>query len=231
MARSGTEFLSGLLASTGRVGLAREWFHPKRMPEGGDLNVFVSGVVAERSFRGRFGVKFIDHQLWQFLAALRSLHEAGGSTDRELLTQAFPNPSFVWVKRRNTIAQAVSFWKALQTGQWWIGAGLRAAPSAGPVFDFEGIDQRVAEIALGEERWKRWFDENRITPLEVVYEELDANPVEETRRVLVFLGDDLPPRAGLRTRTARQRDALNDEWIAHYHAIASTRSPWPERMI
>ena len=50
-ARSGTSFLSGLLASTRRVGLAQEWFKLGDVPEGVELEPFVAGIVAERLFR------------------------------------------------------------------------------------------------------------------------------------------------------------------------------------
>ena len=39
-----------------------------------------------------------------------------------------------------------------------------------------------------------------------------------TRRTLEFLGIDAPPDLPIRTRSARQSDALNHEWAARYRA-------------
>jgi LPS sulfotransferase NodH len=62
----------------------------------------------------------------------------------------------------------------------------------------------------------------------VVYEELDARPFEVTTRVLGFLGAG-PPETVLRTWSTRQRDELNDEWIARYEATRAERAARRER--
>ncbi|MGH3001729.1 MAG: Stf0 family sulfotransferase [Gaiellaceae bacterium] len=33
--------------------------------------------------------------------------------------RVFSNPRFVWIGREDVVAQAVSWWKAIQTEQWW----------------------------------------------------------------------------------------------------------------
>jgi len=204
------------------VGLAQEWFKLGDVPEGVELEPFVAGIVAERLFRGTFGVRFVDNQLWEFIAVLRAHRRGEGSDDRQLLQEVLPNPAFVWLRRRDTVAQAVSYVKARQTNQWW-SAGADA-PGVRPVFDFEAIDERVAGIVQNNEAWKRWFDESGITALEVDYEVLNASPVDETRRVLEFLGIEPPRSRAIREQSARQRNAVDDDWVARYRAIAGVRS-------
>jgi LPS sulfotransferase NodH len=226
MPRSGTAFLAGLLASTRRVPFAREYFNRELEPEWArdDYARYVARTVAASSRRGTFGAKFVHYQLTAFVATLRSLPENGALSDRALLESVFPTPRYIWVERRDVVAQAVSWLKAQETGDWWLSPRpwARAKPVAGG-FDFDEVERRVAEIVRGNGAWERWFAEHELEPLRVVYEELDTNPADVTRSVLAFLHADVPPRLRVKARSARQSDALNADWIARYHALASAR--------
>ena len=35
------------------------------------------------------------------------------------MAELFPNPIYVWLRRRDPVAQAVSWVKACQTARWW----------------------------------------------------------------------------------------------------------------
>jgi trehalose 2-sulfotransferase len=226
MPRSGTTFLAGLLASTGFVAVAREYFNGEDPePAGIDYPAFVARVVADRTKLGVFAAKFINDQLWDFLAALRSYGRNGGLSDRELVEQALPRPCFVWLRRRDDVAEAVSWSKALQTGEWWSdGRELPQSPIPKPVFDVHEIARCIDELAQGNERWEQWFVDNKIEPVRVVYEELEADRDTVTRRVLALLDVALPDNLQIAERSARQSDAVNREWIARYHALQGAAS-------
>jgi LPS sulfotransferase NodH len=66
------------------------------------------------------------------------------------------------------------------------------------------VEALRAELDELEAGWERWFAERGVEPLEVIYEELAADPAAETRRVLAFLGLplDVEPRP-LTVRTSR----------------------------
>jgi LPS sulfotransferase NodH len=55
--------------------------------------------------------------------------------------------------------------------------------------------------------WRRWFGAQRIEPFGVGYEELVADMVGTTRRVLAFLGVAPPEDLQIVARTARYREA------------------------
>jgi LPS sulfotransferase NodH len=44
--------------------------------------------------------------------------EYAGLDRHELLRELFAGPRYVWVRRRDTVRQAVSLWRALQTRAW-----------------------------------------------------------------------------------------------------------------
>jgi LPS sulfotransferase NodH len=108
--RSGTTLLAGLLASTGRVGWAGEYFSVANEPGWAvaDYGAYVAQTLARTSRGGIFGAKLLEPQLDSFLARLRNVPRWKGESDLALLETAFPRPSFVWVLRRDVVAQAVS---------------------------------------------------------------------------------------------------------------------------
>jgi LPS sulfotransferase NodH len=224
MPRSGTSLLGGLLASTGCIGRPGEFFDPSKEPPDARANyrTFVERVVRSRSVGGVFGVKFVHNQLSSFLDALRALPGNAECTDRELLEQVLPQPRFVWVQRRDIVAQAVSWWRAEKTGEWRLPVGAtRETTSELPSFDFEEVDGLVAEIVRGNERWERWFATNQIQAHVVVYEELAADAVAMTRRVLDFLEIDVPDSAAIAPHLEQQADELNVLWTQRYRERAA----------
>jgi LPS sulfotransferase NodH len=114
VARSGSWFLSGLLASTDVLGRPEEFFWaPDDRVASPDL-----GDVLRRGStpNGVFGCKFQPGQWTELLA--RAGREAVDVPGRELVERMVPNPLYVWVRREDSIAQAVSWSRAMQTGLW-----------------------------------------------------------------------------------------------------------------
>lgn len=63
--------------------------------------------------------------------------------------------------------------------------------------------------------WHRWFATHDLTPAEVVYEELAADPIGTARSTLQQLGLDVV--AGrLRIGHQRQADQVNADWVARF---------------
>jgi LPS sulfotransferase NodH len=133
----------------------------------------------------------------------------------------FPQPRFVWLRRRDRVAQAVSFAKAVQTGHWhdW-----DPAPSAEPVFDFGAIEALIHEVEEHERSWADWFGARGVEPLELAFEELVSDPEAQTLRVLDFIGLRLPEGALIRPLTRSRKAGLNADWCARHRTAAAARS-------
>jgi LPS sulfotransferase NodH len=211
--RTGSSLLCGLLDSTGVAGHPQAYFRPTDEPEwaarfglppGYSYRRFVAAAVAAAATpNGVWGAKV----MWDAFAEL---------LDRA----AVPEPvRFVRVRRGDRLAQAVSWWRAEQTGIWFDGGhGETGATPTGrePRYDAAAIDRLVATAEAEDAAWSDWFAAAGIEPFEVRYERLAADPAGVTREVLGFLGVDLPAGRIIRARHRRQTDAVNRQWIARH---------------
>jgi trehalose 2-sulfotransferase len=160
---------------------------------------------------GVFGAKM----MWAYLEDFLS----HGDPEAQLGTPL----EWVHVEREDTLKQAVSLWRAVQTSQWRAdersgderAARGRSADHAQPVFDAAAIDHLKRRLEDHTERWRRWFAEGGIEPLRIGYEAFTAEPHATVCRVLEHLGlpTDVPiPDPPMR----RQSDGLSAEWAERY---------------
>jgi len=120
---------------------------------------------------------------------------------------------WVHVERRDTLAQAISLWRAVQTAEWR--AEERDA-KVEPVFHAGAI----AHLKLRQEEhaaaWRDWFAGRGIEPLEIVYEEFAQEPAPTICRVLDHIG---VPSSGVdvpEPPLRRQADARSQEWVDRF---------------
>ena len=221
--RTGSSLVAYLLGRNG-YGRPAEWFWREDVARNEQawgvtrFEDYLARVLEEgTSERGIFGVKVMWGYLHEVQFALRRLSGAYEDDDVTVLRSFFGEPSFVWVRRRDAVAQAVSWARAAQTGQW----GADQPATAEPAFDFRQIDglYRLARIHDG--AWARWFGAHSLEPFEIEYEELARDAARVMREALAHLGHEgraeLEPPGFMR----RQADQLNAEWAARYRALAS----------
>ncbi len=130
-------------------------------------------------------------------------------------------PSYVWVRRFDTARQAVSLWKAVQTGAW------RKAPGdegPAPRYDFTAIDHLVRLLRDHDAQWERWFDRRGIEPLIFRYRHIAADPFAAARGVLEHLGIDEEPHFG-DPPLERQANEQSERWVDRYNQEAGEPEP------
>lgn len=218
--RSGSNMLARMLADTGLVGLAGERFNHSELPGWARRRPvrYLEECAADARGTGVFGLKLHWDQVERFLALLRSLRGSPPG-DREVIEAVVPQPRYVHLRREDPVAQGVSWWKARTSGAW---IGGRGAPRE-PVFDFDGIDERVQRVQEHDLEWSRWFDTNGIDALELTYERLVADPAAVVGRTFEHLGVDAPVGLVVEPRTARQADEVNEDWIRRYREHSAAR--------
>jgi LPS sulfotransferase NodH len=166
---------------------------------------------------GVFGAKLMFNQLDELQALAGGLPEFRGVEVHALLERLFTRPRFIWISRRDTVRQAVSMWKALQSRRWRA-ADAEAEKRPAPEYRFDAIDHLVRRFEAEEHGWQRFFHAHRAEPLRLRYEDdLERDPDGTVRRVLGWVGVNAPAgwRAGEPTR--RQADTASDEWVDAYH--------------
>ena len=202
--RCGSWFLCGLLASTGVAGRPHEWFWRDTrasLERGWGVRAaeYVELVLtAGTTPNGVFGAKVM-------YGALPDL-------------APFPEPRFVWIRRLDRVAQAVSFARAVQTGHWHQWDPQPQDDDA--EYRFDVVDALFRELEELERGWERWFEQEGVEPLDLAYEDVVADPEGETRRVLKFLS--LPTNVEIRPLTVARRSA-GDDWAARYRTDVTAR--------
>lgn len=230
--RSGSTLLCGLLRSTGLAGVPESYFrapdeqawadrwHLPRTSEGSfDYNDYVrAAVVAGSTANGVFGARVMWGTMDELIAKLGAADPNHREADLSLLTRAFGRVNFVHLWRGDTVAQAVSWARAEQTGHWQDGDPVSSAQP--PYFDVDQIHALVQTIDDHNLAWRHWFAARGVYPLEVHYEDLVADMRGVTRAIVGFVGVDLPHDRHPVLHHRRQADELNEDWTARYRAAA-----------
>ena len=231
--RTGSSLLAEALSATGRAGRPNEFFdivpaneqHWARLYAVPEHANYVDHIVqATHSPNGFFGFKLHFHQI---PALRRRLIEAmpppvlldpRAADERpvfDLLRQRFPGIRFVWLSRRNKVAQAISYYRASRTRVWRLwndGRSPPAAPDTKLEYDRAAIELFLRRVNAMDVGWRQFFVVHKIPALIVIYEDFAQSYEPTVRGVMKFLGlpsDDLVvPPPGL----IRLADEESLEW-------------------
>ena len=230
--RSGSNLLTDGLHATRRAGRPKQFFLRKseldfaaahNLDLRADFVAYVRDIItATVTSNEVFGFKLMSWYLDDLLGRLRGTGAFGdaGTTDLELLRNAFPRLKFVHVFRRHKVRQALSKARAHQTGLWKVQEGKTAQRE--PQFDAELIEQCLKESEQQEKLWRQFFQRIGIDPLRVEYENLCKDYEANIRRVLGFLHISLPRRTRICPPvTVRQGDDMSRAWEERFLAERS----------
>jgi LPS sulfotransferase NodH len=225
--RTGSYLLCEALEATRRAGRPREIFCPERrwmyegewqLPEGIALEDFLRTAIERgTSANGVFGTKIHYHHL-EPLA--RECLFTGDPV--QVLRKLFPDAKYVNLRRRDRRGQAISWYRAKVTNEWWRIEGLTQPDLSGKVAEFHApeIRRREFELERQQQAWDRFFDDAAVESITMDYEVLAANYREEVARVLAFIGEDLALARDLpEPRLVVQADATTEEWRARMDAL------------
>lgn len=228
--RTGSSLLCGLLDSTGAAGHPESYFRQQderewaarwgvANPSSGTFSYadyFQAAVAAGSTANGVFAARIMWGTMDEVVSNLAPVYPDQAGSDADLLSAAFGRTRFVYLRRGDVVAQAVSLLRAEQTGVWFETAHDRQEPQAESRFDFGQVRERVRLIEDHSAAWEKWFASAGIRPFRVQYEELDAEPVRVASRVLGFLGLNVPAVREITVRHKRLADELNAQWIESY---------------
>lgn len=169
---------------------------------------------------GRFAIKVMWGAFVRFFFKLSAAQHGNTSFVNRTIRETWPNAQYLFIRRRDKIAQAVSFSRARQTGVWRTTAETENAPAEPPVlqYDYRDIHWCWTRIQDDERAWLEYFEKNRIPFHEVWYEDLVRKRRDTLDATLQFLG--MTPRHAVPPESAYRRvsDGLNAEWAKRFTA-------------
>jgi trehalose 2-sulfotransferase len=228
--RTGSSLLSEALEFTRLAGTPREYFEAEyekdwfaRLGVSGDPDYIEKLTTAGMTENGVWGAKVHWHQFVHLGAKLRSIHGKDAS-DLELLRRTLPGLKYIFLTRRDKIAQAVSYYKAHRTDIWHVvraGAQPTQATAAKPVaFDLEQIDHWVTRFAADEASWLRYFEMIELEPFEVVYEDFLGNYEPTVLAILRFLNIAIPAELKIvPPRLNKLAEEVSEAWVRRYKEL------------
>ena len=225
--RTGSNFLCEVLRSSGLAGYPDDYFWNPPFWYGrwqvSTFSAYLERLLHEgTSPNGIFGCKMMWDYLGDLLPQLVGHAVMETMTPHEILAATFPNLQYVWLRRRDTIRQGISYYRALET-RIWRSTDRGTEPVADPPFNAQAIESLVQLCTWEDREWHDLFQRAGITPLVVSYEELAASPQGVAAAIVAFLG--LPPAPSLEGRAwahQRQADALTESWVQRYLAAMDT---------
>jgi len=218
--------LCRMLTATGTAGTPESYFHrPDQSSWARGLNLAdtapmadILTAVAATAIGGRTGIRLQQHS---FTFLLQTLAEYG-PTDPDRITNAFGPVEFIWLRRVDKVAQAVSLLRAQQTGLWHghpDGTDIeRLSPVKPDGYDADAIGAEISTLIAADTFWQRWFDQHQITPLALTYEALMDAPQQTLSQALAHIGADPKVAQSTDVQTRKLADATSADWIARYRA-------------
>lgn len=220
-ARSGSNEICNLLTRNG-LGEPGEHFQalagggPRSAAEESRVADRIAAIVRDNARNGIFASKMAhDHR-----AAVEGVwgrtHPGETRMDRIL-----PRHKWIWLVRRDKIAQAVSLLRAERSGVWARRIGSDG-PAEDAAYDFYLILSRVMMLQVADYAWQLYFEANAIDPLRIAYEDFYADPDASLRRLVGYLNevpaDTVRGAVDTAPTLAIQRDDVSLAWQRQFRA-------------
>lgn len=235
--RTGSTLLYKALESTGVAGVPREWFNcPPDL-----LSTFRKASHAElQEYLYKLGctsngVLGISHSYYephfsQLTGTLRQFPACPPDVTRrtEVWERVFPNHRHIFMTRRNKIRLAVSWWKAIQSGEWHVpGNEPRKTVDLSDKYSFDAINHLYNECSMREAGIQEFLAEGHITPLNIFYEDFIQNYEGTVRAILDYLGLDSRSAAIAPPALTQLADEVSEEWTQRFRA--ERQNGWTNR--
>jgi len=224
--RVGSTLLTQAIEDTRVAGRPREWLEAEStdalLARHGARDVFElrERLWGQGTANAVFGVKYgmtpaMHAQLTQLFSGL-----VQGGGERAAWDAVFPRCRHLYVMRRDRLRLAISWWRAIQSGEWHrpsradtvVGVTAQARDAR---YDAAAIAHLLAEVDQRETAILDTFSRWSVAPHTIAYEDLVDSYEATVRAVLTFLdapGDVRIPQPAF-TRLA---DETSDRWVAQF---------------
>lgn len=183
-------------------------------------------IESGTTINGVFGITIHWFQVNDSVRRLQAYLKTKNSAASQVFTSAFPNLEYVWLKRRDKVAQAVSWYKAIETGLYVKECDAKnPSPTASQVlkYDYLRIKRYWSVLRSWDNAWKHYFVSSNLKPLIVYYEELVEDYDAAIKKVLEFLRIDHQGVYIGRPLYEKISDSQSTEWIRKFKMLHPTR--------
>lgn len=175
--RSGSSWLTDLIAQQKILGRPAEWFNP-------DLMQSAMNGLSKRT-----------HNIYEFCQELQNTHRSKENyfgaeltaphlsmlSDLVNIQQVFNQPSYIVLLRRNIVAQGISLFLATETG--FFHATNTINMNNQTQYNDKKIKKWINVIIDDEQYIHRFIEKNQLNPLYVWHEDIKENPEESIRNI------------------------------------------------
>jgi trehalose 2-sulfotransferase len=245
--RTGSYFLCDLLTATGVAGRPTEYLLPgyrRQRTQEWEISTYPEyhehTLAAGTTANGIFGTKVHGGQMLLFLRLATGKPWLCYEERHPVVEEWFPNPTYIWIRRRDRVAQGISWVKASQSHVWWDSDVDPSPPIGTPDpesvrFDFDAIDRAIESLTHWDAEWRTFFDAAGIDPVIISYEDLLDDSRGCVDRVLAALGIGSSSDAvqvqgsaggGADTGVAgfrRQADESSSTWGSRFRRLEAAR--------
>jgi LPS sulfotransferase NodH len=232
--RTGSYLLSEALESTGCLGVPREYFDEHqnkakwwidRLKITNDADYFEKVIAHGSTSNGIFGLKIHWFQIPDLIKRFAQSTGTFSSAETDLddcLRRRFDTIHYLWLRRRNSVAQGISLYRAYKTEVWHIRMDATPIPPLNMPFDLEGVDRYVRMVEDYDRMWRDFFARKRIGAFTLIYEDFvsSLNVYEQTvRSVCEYVGLRIDNLLIGAPAFRRQADAVSMEWEHEYRRL------------
>jgi LPS sulfotransferase NodH len=224
--RTGSTLLCKAVESTGIAGKPREWFNcpPEllstyRKTDHAELQEYLWKLGSTDN--GVFGINhsYYEPHFSELTKTLRQFPACPSTTTSRTAVweSVFPAHRHIFMTRRNKIRLAVSWWKAIQSGEWHLSSGEQKKPiDLSNAYSFDAINHLYNECSMREAGIQEFFAEGNITPLNIFYEDFVQNYEQTVRSILDYLELDSQSVTIAPPALTQLADAVSEEWAQRF---------------
>jgi trehalose 2-sulfotransferase len=228
--RTGSTLLYLALESTGVAGVPKEWLQQME-PEATGIKEIEQMWKEGTSPNGVFGLKdsmqFAHNDKW--ISSFKKAFRLPDDLSRpQVWEAAFPGSKYIFMTRRNKVRLAVSWWRAIVSGEWHRSHGYKpTVEDISDKYSFDAINHLLMESVLREAAIEEFIAEGGITPLTIVYEDFIQNYEATVLEVLTYLGIQTEGVQVAPPKLDQIADDIAEQWVQRFRE--ERQADWDKR--
>ena len=221
--RCGSSLLCETLTETGLAGFPGElaskaW---RRMNDWESRENLFETKHERTTPNGVFGLKLMWSQFEETNRCFSNHPEFAGLSIDQLYRKLLPGIRYIWIRRRDKVAQAVSLAIAQQTGLWT--SKHSGKDDFEPTFDFYQIHELLMMLRYQEDRWQSYFNTSGFAPLVITYEDYVQDVPTTIAAILDHLHIARDQELNIVEAPLRRLGTdRNRQWVERYNKLRET---------